>query len=114
MGHQGHRVDGERAGRHRAHDRPRRRWHRERLSRSRTDAAERRVMSRPLLAIVAMVVSLAALAQPYPNKPIRLVAGYPPGGSGDFLTRLAAAELTKELAGAALAHDPPGPGPRDA
>ena len=67
-------------------------------------------MTRPILAIVAMVVSLAALAQPYPNKPIRLVVGYPPGGSGDFLTRLAADELTKELGVAVIVDNRPGAG----
>ena len=67
-------------------------------------------MTRPLLAIVAMVVSLAALAQPYPNKPIRLVVGYPPGGSGDFLTRLAADELTKELGVPVIVDNRPGAG----
>jgi tripartite-type tricarboxylate transporter receptor subunit TctC len=38
-----------------------------------------------------------ALAQPYPSKPIRLVVGYPPGGSGDFTARIAADELSKDL-----------------
>ena len=36
-------------------------------------------------------------ATAYPNKPIRLVVGYPPGGSGDFITRVAADELAREL-----------------
>jgi tripartite-type tricarboxylate transporter receptor subunit TctC len=67
-------------------------------------------MTRALLAIVAMVVSLAALAQPYPNKPIKLVVGYPPGGSGDFLTRLAADELAKELGVAVIVDNRPGAG----
>jgi tripartite-type tricarboxylate transporter receptor subunit TctC len=36
-------------------------------------------------------------AQPYPAKPIRMVVGYPPGGSGDFTARIAADELSKDL-----------------
>jgi tripartite-type tricarboxylate transporter receptor subunit TctC len=68
-------------------------------------------MTRALLAMVAMVASLAALAaQPYPNKPIKLVVGYPPGGSGDFLTRLAADELAKELGVAVIVDNRPGAG----
>src|SRR5688572_5631784 len=39
----------------------------------------------------------SALAQSYPSKPIRLVVGYPPGGSGDFTARIAADELSKDL-----------------
>src|SRR5690242_18053607 len=73
-------------------------------------------MIRLLSILVGGAFALSALAQAYPNKPIKLVVGYPPGGSGDFLTRLAADELTKELgapvivdnragAGGNIAHD---------
>src|SRR5262245_14062692 len=41
--------------------------------------------------------ALQAGAQTYPAKPIRLVVGYPPGGSGDFTARIAADELSKDL-----------------
>src|SRR3954453_8640007 len=67
-------------------------------------------MTRALLALVAAILSFAAEAQPYPNKPIKLVVGYPPGGSGDFLTRLAADELTKELGVAVIVDNRPGAG----
>jgi tripartite-type tricarboxylate transporter receptor subunit TctC len=39
----------------------------------------------------------AALAQTYPNKPIKMVLGFPPGGSGDFTGRLLADEMGKLL-----------------
>jgi tripartite-type tricarboxylate transporter receptor subunit TctC len=52
----------------------------------------------------------AALAQPFPSKPIRLVVGYPPGGSGDFLTRLIADEMAKDLGVAVIADNRPGAG----
>jgi tripartite-type tricarboxylate transporter receptor subunit TctC len=52
-----------------------------------------------------------ANAQTYPVKPIRLVVGYPPGGSGDFTTRLIADELGKELGGATvIVENRPGAG----
>src|SRR6185503_6424971 len=41
-------------------------------------------------------------AQAYPVKPIRLVVGYPPGGSADFTGRIVADELSKELGGASV------------
>ena len=64
-------------------------------------------MSR-LLALLAALAVLPALAQPYPNKPIKLVVGYPPGGSGDFLTRLAGDELGKELGAPVVVENKPG------
>ena len=67
-------------------------------------------MIKPLLFILASVFSIATLAQPYPNKPLKLVVGYPPGGSGDFLTRLAADELQKELGVPVIVDNRPGAG----
>jgi len=46
----------------------------------------------------------------YPIKPIRVVVGYPPGGSGDFTTRLVADEMAKELGVAVIADNRPGAG----
>ena len=39
----------------------------------------------------------AAFAQKYPDKPVRLVVGFPPGGAGDILGRLAAQPLSVGL-----------------
>jgi tripartite-type tricarboxylate transporter receptor subunit TctC len=64
-------------------------------------------MSR-LLAALLLCVSLPVCAQSYPAKPIKLVVGYPPGGSGDFLSRLAADELGKELGVAVVVENKPG------
>lgn len=38
-----------------------------------------------------------AQADTYPNRPITLVLGYPPGGSADMIARLVADELTRQL-----------------
>jgi tripartite-type tricarboxylate transporter receptor subunit TctC len=59
---------------------------------------------------VLMLFSAASLAQSYPHKPIRLVVGYPPGGSGDFTTRLIADELSKELGVAVIVENKAGAG----
>jgi len=46
----------------------------------------------------AIVLSTATLfAQAYPDKPVRLVVGVPPGGAGDILGRLAAQRLSAGL-----------------
>lgn len=51
-----------------------------------------------------------SFSQSYPNKPIRLVVGYPPGGSGDFTTRLIADELSKDLNQSVVVENRPGAG----
>ena len=52
----------------------------------------------------------SVFAQAFPAKPIRLVVGYPPGGSGDFLTRIIADEMAKDLGVAVIADNRPGAG----
>jgi tripartite-type tricarboxylate transporter receptor subunit TctC len=52
--------------------------------------------------------ALSALAQPYHNKPIRFVVGYPPGGSGDFVTRTVGEAIAAELGQSAVIDNRPG------
>jgi tripartite-type tricarboxylate transporter receptor subunit TctC len=66
-------------------------------------------MRRLLLAVLVLFAATAA-AQNYPNRPIRLIVGYPPGGSGDFTTRLIADELSKDLGVAVIVENRPGAG----
>jgi tripartite-type tricarboxylate transporter receptor subunit TctC len=60
--------------------------------------------------ILLGLFSFPVLSQNYPNKPIRLVVGYPPGGSGDFTTRLIADELSKDLGQTVVVENRPGAG----
>jgi tripartite-type tricarboxylate transporter receptor subunit TctC len=40
------------------------------------------------LALVLACVSQLALAQPYPNKPVKVIVTFPPGGTPDIYGRL--------------------------
>ena len=57
-----------------------------------------------------IIFSALSFSQTYPNKPIRLVVGYPPGGSADFTGRIIADELAKELGGSVVVENKPGAG----
>ena len=49
------------------------------------------------LLALAMGSSPAALAQDWPNKPIKMIVPFPAGGGTDFIARLMAQHLTKRL-----------------
>src|SRR2546425_967045 len=63
---------------------------------------------RALAAVLLMIASMAAWAQGYPDRPLRLVVGFPPGGSGDFLARIIADELTREIGQPVVVDNRPG------
>src|SRR4051812_28114558 len=48
-------------------------------------------------ATIAAVFSISAMAQDYPQRPIRLLVGFTPGGSTDLVGRLVAAKLAERL-----------------
>ena len=54
-------------------------------------------MKRALLLLALSVATCGALAQPYPNKPIRLVIPWPAGGPTDVIGRVFAEPLAKVL-----------------
>jgi tripartite-type tricarboxylate transporter receptor subunit TctC len=53
--------------------------------------------SRFLAAFLFLGISLAATAQDWPNKPVKFVSPYPPGGSVDPLARMFALKLGESL-----------------
>jgi tripartite-type tricarboxylate transporter receptor subunit TctC len=60
--------------------------------------------------LAAVVLSAGVAAQGFPTKPVKIVTGYPPGGSADFLTRLLAEEMAKSLGVVVVAENRPGAG----
>jgi tripartite-type tricarboxylate transporter receptor subunit TctC len=46
---------------------------------------------------IALLAGGAANAQSYPDKPVRMIVGFPPGGAADILGRIAAHELSTAL-----------------
>jgi tripartite-type tricarboxylate transporter receptor subunit TctC len=50
-----------------------------------------------MLAAVALLAAAAATAQSYPDRPVRLIAPWPPGGSVDTTARYINEQLGKEL-----------------
>ena len=67
-------------------------------------------MLRLLVTLAACAWAALASAQAFPSKPLKIVVGYPPGGSGDFLTRMAADELSKDLGQPVVVENKPGAG----
>ena len=52
--------------------------------------------------------SVVSAQEPYPTKPVRLVAPYPPGGSSDVLARVIAQKLTDALGRQMIVENRPG------
>jgi tripartite-type tricarboxylate transporter receptor subunit TctC len=60
--------------------------------------------------IALQAVSRGALAQAYPSRPVRLVIGYPPGGSADITARLITQWLSERLGQSFIVESRPGGG----
>ena len=61
-------------------------------------------------ATVLLLVSFSASAQSYPSKPIRFLAGYPPGGGVDNVARALGEKLSPRLGQQIVVENRPGAG----
>lgn len=60
--------------------------------------------------VCATLFAIAAHAQDYPNKPIRLVVPFPPAGATDLLSRIVAQKLSERLGQQVLVENKSGAG----
>src|SRR5262245_27856661 len=58
--------------------------------------------------VSALIASLAAHAQPYPNHPIKIVVPYPAGGAVDIVARTIGQPLAEALAQPVIVDNRPG------
>ena len=56
------------------------------------------------------IFSQPLLAQDFPNNPIRMVIGFPPGGGIDQLARLLAQDMSSQLGQNVIVDNKPGAG----
>lgn len=63
---------------------------------------------RLLVAVAAFIVAVAAMAQEYPNRPIRIVVPSTPGVPQDVIARVAAQEMSKMLGQPIFIENKPG------
>lgn len=63
-----------------------------------------------ILASLLLVVASPSFAQHYPNRPVRVVVGFPPGGPTDVIARIVAQNLSDSLGQQFFVENIPGAG----
>lgn len=76
----------------------------------RASKASATVAALAAVGLIAAIAPGAAMAEGYPNKPIRLVIGYTPAGAADFVARVVGEAMSKELGQPVVVENKPGAG----
>ena len=66
------------------------------------------MIRRALVALAAALLAPGAIAQDYPNKPIRLIVPFAPGGGSDFVGRLIGQKLGEQMGQSVVVENRPG------
>ena len=72
--------------------------------------ARRRILQLAGAAVLASALLQPADALDYPTRPVRLVVGFPPGGSADIVARIVAQALTERMGQSFIIDNKPGAG----
>jgi tripartite-type tricarboxylate transporter receptor subunit TctC len=72
--------------------------------------AGRQLLQLAVVALAALAVLQPAHALDYPTRTVRLVVGFPPGGSADIVARLVAQALTERMGQTFIIDNKPGAG----
>ena len=65
-------------------------------------------MLRTIMALAVLMLSVAAHAQTYPSKPIRVIVPFPPGDAADILARLIGPKVTERTGQSMIVENRPG------
>ena len=65
---------------------------------------------RSILTPILIGLSLSCSAQTFPNKPIRVIVGFPAGGSTDFVTRAMSDQMSIQMGQPIVVDNRPGAG----
>jgi tripartite-type tricarboxylate transporter receptor subunit TctC len=74
------------------------------------EPTKRRLVAAALAGLAALATSPAALAQAFPNKPIKIVVPYAPGGPTDIVARVVGQRLAEQLGQPVIVENKPGAG----